>query len=328
MECHIRTHTQERPFKCPEPGCKRTFTQAGHCSEHFKTHQDARLGTVFPCPVCPKICTSRKILSHHKSQVHRKAPNTQPKRCYFCGCTFSNKGSLKYHLRRHTLEKPYECYFCSKRVATNDALRTHVKMHTNERPHHCKVCGVRYKHLATIRRHAKIPTSCGVKRNRKMYKKKWGRSITCLLCQKTFSFHQFSLYETHIRAHLGERPFRCNYSGCGKTYTNQGVLTQHLKEHRDIESAKVFPCSECHKVCSTLNKLYKHRSYHHDKPDHLQPKTCYFCGNSLRTASALVVHLRPHTLEKPFCCEAPCVLRFSDTSALRKHAKFCVQNLL
>ena len=38
----MRKHTDERPFKCDQPGCNKTFTRSDNCAAHVKTHARAQ----------------------------------------------------------------------------------------------------------------------------------------------------------------------------------------------------------------------------------------------------------------------------------------------
>lgn len=52
--------------------------------------------------------------------------------CNQCGKAFSQKTSVKVHVRTHTREKPYECNHCGKSFGTSYHI-VHKRMHTGEK---------------------------------------------------------------------------------------------------------------------------------------------------------------------------------------------------
>ena len=55
------------------------------------------------------------------------------------------------------------------------------------------------------------------------------RNHRCPYCNKGFALAQY--LREHIHIHTGEKPFVCNYPGCGKQFRQAGKLSIHKKEH-------------------------------------------------------------------------------------------------
>jgi KRAB domain-containing zinc finger protein len=124
---HMRLHTQEKPFTCPEKSCKYASPRLCRVREHQRRYHSS-------------ISTSNRI-------------NTRIWTCYFCSKTRTRYDSLVIHMCQHTKEVPFKCSFCKKTYNRQDSLTNHIASHTNEKPFSCSQCNQEFKTNSNLKKH-------------------------------------------------------------------------------------------------------------------------------------------------------------------------------
>ncbi|XP_040052750.2 zinc finger protein 131 [Gasterosteus aculeatus] len=119
----------------------------------------------------------------------------------------------------------------------------------------------------------------------------------CNRCDRSFKLYYH--LKQHLKTHLGslEKPHVCNY--CGKAYTREGALKQHVTTFH-------FEAEEL-----SLNQKPQKRVH-----------VCEYCKKHFDHFGHFKEHLRKHTGEKPYEC-SDCHERFARNSTLKCHMAAC-----
>lgn len=132
-------------------------------------------------------------------------------------------------------------------------------------------------------------------------------------CGRCFaSFYNLADLKRHLVLHLAVKPYTCEH--CGEGFTRQDNLLIHAYKHTGVQYKK-FACKDCDKVLNSPSALVMHVKTHSVKTVFCPEPDCKF---SCYLQSQLRQHLRKHSGEKPFQC-AKCGRCFARSNDMKNH---------
>ncbi|XP_063702314.1 gastrula zinc finger protein XlCGF52.1-like [Culicoides brevitarsis] len=277
-----------------------------------------------------------------------KLPKIQPEthkklHCESCNDKFEDVNELSRHIETHNCHSSRKCELCCITFCSKKSQRRHYLTanhlsktgnYKNEaisgnkfRRHACHLCPRAYSradHLKDHLRTHETPVS--------------DAKFQCDICRKCYSIK--SVLKEHILSqHLGIGKCLCSF--CGKEFTSQANLKQHLLRHtqtkafqcpdcpkafiskgelkthlRSHTGARPFVCSDCGKGFSMSYSLLKHKRIHTGE----RPYICSYCNKAFKILETLKIHTRIHTGEKPYLCSF-CQRAFTQKNDMIKHER-------
>ncbi|XP_058459915.1 uncharacterized protein LOC131435755 [Malaya genurostris] len=143
---------------------------------------------------------------------------------------------------------------------------------------------------------------------------------SCPHCGRTFT--QTGDLTRHVRIHTGIRPFKCPVDGCKYAFISSGDLHKHVRRHNQLVNPipKPHVCTSCGKDFERGYDLKRHSSMHAKDDPNYQGFNCELCGKTFARKDQYRAHTYRHIGYKPHKC-TQCYKSFSDASNYAKHLK-------
>lgn len=183
------------------------------------------------CTLCDAEFHRAVSLRNHIAGAHQK------EFAYKCGsCDF--KTNVRFNFIAHektqhteTANRPFSCNLCNENFKTAYVLKNHILAHDKKRPSVlCQYCGKAYKSSGSLHVHTQNIHH--------------GRTFACTWpeCQRRFT--QKAHQESHLRRHVGDRPFKCEK--CCDSFYDRRDLRNHMHSFHTEKGIQVRKKKEQH----------------------------------------------------------------------------------
>ena len=205
------------------------------------------------CHICDQPFANRAEYKKHEDETHVKegmivCPYENCDKRYRVTETRNGQSRLIVrHIERHKAkgnESEHVCSECGKTFKNRKSLVPHMLLHTGIKNHQCDVCNQMFCSRGNLLSH-KAQSKCGAE------------EVVCPICGHKCNNKYY--LKRHLMKHTGERPYKCEFEGCGKGFFDSQTLQNHRKIHLDI---KEYQCSLCPKAFRQRSALVIHMKRH------------------------------------------------------------------
>ena len=319
-------HVPERSFACGV--CSKAFKKQIHLRNHLRTHTGER---PFQCSDCGKTFSSLANLTRH-NLIHS---GVRPYRCGVCERTFSQSSNLRQHRLLHDAPARLACADCPAAAAASFAGPAKLAAHRftahpgSPAPFPCPHCASGFltrrqrdfhcleQHAGLLEAGAPPPLATGDPATvaDTAAAEESGLSSAALArggldCKICGKkLNSFPNLRLHRLSHQAAGPGRPRAGTGGGGGGGGGAVGAGKRP-------KAHQCPVCGKLFVSSSAVALHQRVHTGE----RPFPCQVCGKRFRQNTHLREHLRTHSGERPFRCEA-CGKGFIQSMHLAEHRR-------
>ncbi|KAH9898950.1 hypothetical protein F4778DRAFT_741687 [Xylariomycetidae sp. FL2044] len=341
LAAHIRSHNNDRPFKCPHADCDKDYLEEKHLRQHIKgTHTDERKH-VCAHPGCDKSFVTATRLRRHQ-QVHEGQERFRCRDWPPCSQSFRKHQTLERHIRTEHLHLP--AYLCKSKDPVTGV-----------------VCGIGYDSPANLKSHQDREHAqdrywcdeCSQQRDEDGNHIRVGFATLLLLTAHMKQAHVRCMFcelvcdgreemEKHVEVHHADQALEekkksavhCTWAGCTKTFSKVSNMNTHIRSAHEglrfvcgqtvVRKDEIFtvwnPAEGCGEGFATKANLENHIRYVHLKYERPQS---YVPTQTKRQDSPNMLDAMTgfgdQTRQTISCTFVDCFMKFAHPSELDAH---------
>ncbi|KAI8333709.1 hypothetical protein BC941DRAFT_401341 [Chlamydoabsidia padenii] len=127
-----------------------------------------------------------------------------------------------------------------------------------------------------------------------LFTKERNERYACHICQKRFN--RPSALQTHSYTHTGEKPYACDFQGCGRRFSVVSNLRRHSKVHSRTHSLQRTRLSSDERNIFVQRLINRSNHHHHHESS---PITTTTRPNAVNTTSVHHHSTQPHAQVYP-----------------------------
>lgn len=346
LVAHMRSHNNERPYKCTHEGCDKAYSDNKYLKSHIISAHTKE--AKFICSTCGKGFATGQRLNRH-GLVHQGEERYRCREYPPCNESFRKHQTLQRHiLKDHLDEKPFRCgqEGCTQAYDTANALKRHTTRDHGEIRYWCDECSAAAEGSGEGDE-TKKPV--GFTTHFLLEQHIRSEHVNCIFCDGMKFHGQYEL-ELHINIyHSGQsvkdrKTVVCEFEGCEKKFVKKYNMRVHYKSAHeglryvcgnldtgDYAGLQDWNWAEegCGQAFATKGGLVQHVTYvhlgkqrqHYEHPANPEPEQAPESPSHEMTFLNDVSGVTDYERRQAVCSVPGCIARFVRYADLNGHVR-------